>query len=289
MLQMNILYIGSSAALSLIPFKKLLSENFTVSAVGVVTPIVFDKKIIALENESLALAANALAIPVIDFSQAAQDIVAQCEEYAIDVILMSCYSRRLPDEVINLVEKRCFNMHPSLLSRFRGPEPVFWQMKSGSDIGVSWHQVIHDFDAGNIVAQKKIFLDDGATHSEIDSQLAETGAELMLKFLSDLAQDNLTPAPQDPGTASYYPYPQKHDFEIDLNYSAQQIYNFMSATQAFSIPFLCRINDRQFYLAEALDYDNNRTLESAEVQSDRLYIPCNGGVLIAAYTDKMST
>jgi len=285
---MNIFYIGSSGALSLIPFKKLLSEKFSVSAVGVVHPIVFDKKIIALENESLALAANALDIPVIDLSRPVQDIVTQCREHSIDVILMSCYSKRLPDEVIDLAGIACYNMHPSLLPHFRGPEPVFWQMRSGSDIGVSWHQVVHDIDAGDIVAQKKIFLDDGAGHSEIDLQLAETGAELMLELLSDIAADNLTPVPQDPEAASYYPYPQKPDFEIDLNQSARQIYNFMSATQAFSVPFLCRIDNRQFYLLEALDYDNNRTLESAEVQADRLYIPCNGGVLIAAYTDKMS-
>lgn len=284
---MNIFYIGSAGALSLIPFKKLLSEKFKVSAVGVASPITFDKKIIALENASLALAANASLIPVIDLSLSVPDIVAQCEEYSIDVILMSCYGRRLPDEIINLASKGCFNMHPSLLPRFRGAEPVFWQMKLAADVGVSWHRVLHDFDAGDIVAQKKVLLDDGANYSEITLQLAEAGAALMPALLSDLKKNKLHSSPQNPATASYYPYPQQHDFEIDLNYSAQQIYNFMTATQAFAMPYRCRLAGRQFYLDEALDYDNNLALESAEVQGKRLYIPCNGGVLIASYTDKI--
>ncbi len=285
---MNIFYIGSAGALSLIPFKKLLSENFAVSAVGVNKPIVFDKKIIALENESLALAANAAAIPLIDLSQAVPDIVAQCKEYSIDVILMSCYGRRLPDEIIQLANNGAYNMHPSLLPRFRGPEPVFWQMKAGADLGVSWHRVVNDFDAGDLVAQKKVQPDEGTDYLTICTELATAGSNLMLTLLSNLMQGSLNAMPQNSTDASYCPYPQKHDFEIELNTSAQQVYNFMSATKIFSMLYPCHIDGRQFYLVEALDYDNNGTLDAAEVQVDRLYIPCDEGVLIATYTDKIA-
>ncbi len=72
---MNILFIGSSGALSLVPFKSLLSSSHSISAVGVQNPIQFDNKIIALENESLALAANHSSIPVIDMSQPVDEIV----------------------------------------------------------------------------------------------------------------------------------------------------------------------------------------------------------------------
>lgn len=286
---MNIFYIGSSGALSLIPFEKLLSNGFSVSAVGVFKPIVFDQKVIALENASLALAANAQAIPVIDLSQSVQTIVAQCEKYSTDVVLMSCYSKRLADEIINLTDAACYNMHPSLLPHFRGPEPVFWQMKLASEIGVSWHQVESVFDAGDTLVQKKIFPDEGASYTAINLQLAEAGAELMLQMLSNLRQVHQTRKPQDSAIASYYPYPKKHDFEIDLNNSAHQLYNFMRATKIFLTPYLCVIDDRAFYLNEALDYDNNLSLESAEIQGDKLYIPCNEGVLITTYTDKIST
>ena len=60
---MNILYIGSSGALSLIPFRKLLATEQSISAVGVYNPLFFEQKIIAVENESLALSAQQDAIP----------------------------------------------------------------------------------------------------------------------------------------------------------------------------------------------------------------------------------
>ncbi len=284
---MNILFIGSSGALSLAPFKRLLATEYSIKAVGIYKPVVFDNKIIALENESLALAANQSEIPVLDLSQSFQNIDDQCKKYSIDIILMSCYSKRLPDEIINLPAKGCFNMHPSLLPHFRGPEPIFWQMKMAEELGVSWHQVVSELDAGSIVSHKKVHLEEGARYSEINLQLAEIGADLMLELLADIEDETLTFTPQDAEAASYYPYPEQHDFTIDLSGSAQTAFNFMCATRVFAYSYLCQFGNHQFLLDEALDYDNNRSLETVEVHGNSLYIPCNEGVLIASYTDKM--
>ena len=284
---MNIFYIGSSGALSLIPFKRLLAGGFNIVAVGIYNPVRLDSKIIALENESLALAANQANIPVVDLSRPVTGIVKHCAGLSIDVTLMSCYAKRLPDEVIQLAGKGCYNMHPSLLPAYRGPEPVFWQMKYASDIGVSWHQVDSDFDAGDIVAQKKVFPDDGLTHAEISMQLAENGSMLMLEMLSDISTGCLHKVRQDSEHSSYYPYPDRSDFVIDTAYDAQQVYNFMCATQAFGYAYRYQCGRHLLYLTSAVDYDNNRTLDTVEVHADKLYIPCNGGVLIATYTDKI--
>ena len=284
---MNILFIGSSGALSLSPFYKLLLSEYSVVAVAVYKPIKFQNKIIALENESLALAASKAEIPVIDLSQSLPELVAQISGITIDVIIMSCYSRRLPDVIIDLATRGCYNMHPSLLPRYRGPEPIFWQMRYADKTGVSWHKVVYEFDAGDIALQKEVFLDDGLSYSEISMFLAETGTDLMLKLLSEIASDSQTLIPQNADDASYCNYPESSDFVIDDRYSAQQIYNFMRATQVFSRSYLFQFDNYQFHLDAALDYDNNRCLETAEILGNRLYIPCNEGVLIATYTDKI--
>lgn len=284
---MNILYIGSSGALSLLPFKQLISSPYTIVAVGLNNPIVLHNKIIALENESLALAASQLDIPLIDLTQSQQAIRRQCMELSVDVILMSCYNKRLPDVLINLAEQGCFNMHPSLLPLYRGPAPVFWQMKEASQLAVSWHRVIHDFDAGDIVAQQKVSVEEGASYKEINHRLANTGADLMLRLLAQLSTDTIGGIKQDPALASYYPYPSEHDFVIDTRWTAQHAYNFMRATRDFGYPYRCQIGSHCYLLDEAVDYDNNDTLPKAQVKADRLYIPCNEGVLVARFTAKL--
>lgn len=285
---MNILYIGSSGALSLIPFKKLLSTEHTISAAGVYNPLVFTNKIIALENEPLALSAQQRGIPVIDLSQPVNDLCEQLSRLDIDLILMSCYSKRLPDEVVILADSGCFNMHPSLLPRYRGPEPIFWQMKEAGDIGVSWHLVTENLDAGDIVKQQKVMLDDGLSFEEINLVLANAGAELMITLLSDIQAQTLKKTPQDEKQASYYTYPEQQDFTVDTAWSAQRAYNFMRATQAYGYACHCKFGGFDLTLEQALDYDNNASLANVEVHGNRVYIPFNEGVLIATYTGKLS-
>jgi hypothetical protein len=61
----------------------------------------------------------------------------------------------------------------------------------------------------------------------------------------------------------------------------------MRATQAFGRPYHCQIGQHHYLLAEAIDYDNNDSLQEAEMKAKRLYIPCKEGVLIATYTVKL--
>lgn len=284
---MNILYIGSSGALSLIPFQKLLLSEYSVKAVGVFNPIVLDNRIIALENSSLSLFANQQNIPVIDLSQSVDLIVEQCKKISIDIILMSCFGKRLSEEVVALAKLGCFNMHPSLLPSYRGSEPIFWQMKYGSETGVSWHLVTNDFDAGDVVKQKVVILDDGASYQEISHAMADAGADLMVEMLTELSTAKLSASPQDQALSSYYPYPVKQDFVIDITWSAQHAFNFVRATEAFGYSYLCEIGNHHYMLDKALDYDNNDHLQEAEVSGNTLNIPCNDGVLIATFTGKL--
>jgi len=284
---MNILYIGSSGALSLVPFNLLKASQHSVVAVGIDNPIIFHDRIIALENESLALASMQHAIPVIDLSQSIESILQQCKALSVDLILVSCYGKRLPQALTDFPANGCFNMHPSLLPQYRGPEPIFWQMREGSDVGVSWHRVVHDLDAGDIVAQQKVTLEEGASYSEINLRLASAGADLLPALLTGLSAGTLTAKKQNPDSASYYPYPAADDFIIDTSLTAQQAYNFMCATKAFGRPYHCRIGEHHYLLAEALDYENNDSLQEAEITAKRLSIPCKEGVLIATYTVKL--
>jgi len=286
---MKILYIGSSGALSLVPFKRLLSSKYDVAAAGVYNPVVMNTKIIALENESLALAARQKNIPLIDLSAATDSILAQITDLSIDLILIACYSKKLPARIIKRLDNACFNLHPSLLPAYRGPEPVFWQMKQASTMGVSWHWLNEDFDAGDIALQTSLQLEDGLSYEAINRQLAETGATLMMKLLADYAAATLSANAQDNQQASYYPYPQQQDFVVDRQWTARHAYNFMCATYKFGQVYRCQYKSYSYLLGRALAYEIEADGDGKEisVNNDNVLIPCKQGVLIATYAGKI--
>jgi len=271
----------------MMPFHALCEMALTPVAVGIHQPVDINKKIIALQGESLESAAIQNNIPVLDLSAPIDQVLSQCEALAVDTILMSCYPRRLHERLIEYVAGDCFNMHPSLLPGFRGPEPIFWQMKLGSETGVSWHRVTAELDAGDVVAQSRVVLDEGADYDEICQALASKGSELMLTLLSEIERGALHGTPQSEPLASYYPYPLADDFSIDTCWSAEHAFNFMSATQKFAEVYRCETSGYCFYLKQAIDYDNNLTLETVETKGDRVYIPFKEGVLTASYADKI--
>ena len=109
----------------------------------------------------------------------------------------------------------------------------------------------------------------------------------MMMVLSELSTDGLVTTAKDPELVRYYPYPEEQDFAIDTAWTAQHAYNFMRATQVFGYGYRCRIGSHQYLLDKAIDYDNNDSLSAAEVKANKLYIPCNDGVLIATFTAKL--
>ena len=284
---MNILFVGSAGPLSLLPFKALLASTHTLAAVGIYQPLLFKDNIIALENESLALAAQQSAVPVIDLSRPVASVLPQLRELQVDVLLMACYGRRLPKALFDFPAHGSYNLHPSLLPAYRGPEPVYWQLKHGAATGISWHRVSEAFDSGDIIAQKKVYLEDGLSYQQINAQLASAGSELMAGLLSELENGQLQGKNQNPDAASYFPYPQAEDFVLDVRGSARRACNFMCATQEFGQTFSCTIAGREYRLARAMDFDPNRVLECVEVQGECLFIPFKQGVLIATVAGKL--
>lgn len=285
---MNIFYIGSSGALSLLPFETLLDSPHTVVAVGVHRPVMLEHKIIALENASLVLAAEQQGIDIVDLAEPVEEIVSCLEALSIDLILMSCFPRRLSSRLTSISPLGSFNLHPSLLPAYRGPEPLFWQMAAAASTGISWHRVSDTLDAGAIIAQKPVPLDDGLSYHEINQQLASHGAALMRQLLPHIEAGNLDEIEQEPAKASYFPYPQTQDFKVDRGLSARQAFNFMRATQVFNQPYRVESETDAFLLDRALDYDNNLQLDAFMVQRNRLYIPFSEGVLIGEFTDRIS-
>lgn len=279
---MNILFIGSSSLLSIIPLQALISSNYSVCAIATNEHSHSDFNVVS--SGAIQSLSFTYSIPLINLNNINSDVVAELESYQPDVILVSCYAGLIPQKILSIAKIGGFNLHPSLLPIFRGPSPLFWQFREGvDDFGVSLHRMSADFDTGNIIAQKKIAMDDGVSYTDATKLLANIGSELILTFLDNTSEKKFNETVQDNALSSYQSFPTKDDYTVNTFWSAKRIYNFIKAYKETDVFFLCEVNGDEFKLVDALSYQNIAYAEMGKeryvVDGDIITLACNNSYI----------
>lgn len=218
----NIVYIGSQGVLSNIPLRLLLQSGINIKAIALLpeTRKILENRPKSIADvkvgneESLSSSASLLEIaeqyqiPVIELSDQLEQSVNVLESVETDVILMSCFPRRLPAEIFQLPKFGCYNLHPSILPAYRGPSPVHWQCEHKvSESGVTVHRVNAEFDEGEIAIQKKIKTRLCVNKVELAYRLAILGGEAFIELVQAIEENTLKLVPQAEADASYYGFP----------------------------------------------------------------------------------
>ncbi|MCK4707239.1 MAG: hypothetical protein KAU21_01380, partial [Gammaproteobacteria bacterium] len=160
-------------------------------------------------SASLLEIAQSYQIPIIDLSDQLSESAEDLESIKTDLILMSCFPKRLPAEIYQLPKYGCFNMHPSILPAYRGPSPVHWQCAHKvEESGVTVHQVNAGFDEGEIAIQKKIKTRNCLNKVELAYKLALLGGEAFSELIQAIEDDRLSLVAQSDIDASYYGFPE---------------------------------------------------------------------------------
>lgn len=174
-----------------------------------------------------------------------------------DYFVTACYPRKLDDEVISLASHTCINIHPSKLPAYRGPDPIFWQLRLGeTDTGVSLHQINSVFDAGDLYSVVSVPYPAGARLAEIESQLLQPAVDV-LKDLVERTPD-LTPCCQpETHDATWFPNPCSDDYIISSDSKARVCFDFVRAYANMNLPIALQVKDRMLHVRDALEICTN--------------------------------
>ncbi|MEJ2344783.1 MAG: formyltransferase family protein [Gammaproteobacteria bacterium] len=210
--------------------------------------------------------------------------VAQLETLSPDLIVVACYPNLFPPALLSLPRYGCLNLHPSLLPRYRGPAPLFWQFRLGETHGgVTLHYMSDTPDGGPILAQAPMTLPDGIARIEATRRLAEHGADLLEQTLSRVGSGTLHPTPQDEARRTRYPWPEARDFEVPWYWPARRAFNFIRGTTGpGQTHTVITGTGRRLRVSDALGYTEREVLEDEyQAAGKRLRIGFSDGVLDA--------
>ncbi|MDO8663549.1 MAG: methionyl-tRNA formyltransferase [Candidatus Wildermuthbacteria bacterium] len=141
-----------------------------------------------------------------------------------DLGIVAAYGQILPRNILDIPKYGCLNVHPSLLPKYRGPSPIQTAILNGDkETGVTIMKMDEKMDHGKIISNSKFLISNKITNFELTKQLAETGAELLIKTIPDWVEGKIKPQEQNEAQATYTKLLKKEDGRIDWNQPADYI------------------------------------------------------------------
>jgi len=147
-----------------------------------------------------------------------------------DLIVVVAYGQLLPAAILALPPLGCFNVHASLLPKYRGAAPIQWAILNDEpETGVTIMRMADKLDTGDILAQRAAAItpDDDAT--TLHERLARIGAELLVGTLENVVNNNSIARPQIEAEASYARKITKEDGRLDWSQPARSLWNRLRA------------------------------------------------------------
>lgn len=149
-----------------------------------------------------------------------------------DVVVVAAYGRILPRDILDLPPLGCINVHASLLPKYRGAAPINWALYHGDQVtGVTVIHMTPKLDAGPCIAQAELPIEPEATAPEVEEQLSQLGARLVVEAVDRLEAGTAEPLPQDPALVSQAPRLTKQDGAVDWSRPAESIRNQIRAME----------------------------------------------------------
>jgi methionyl-tRNA formyltransferase len=152
------------------------------------------------------------------------EVLEQLRALSPDAMVVVGYGQILPQPVLDIPPQGIFNVHASLLPKYRGAAPIQWAIANGESVtGVTIMKIDAGLDTGDMLMKWETPIGPEETAPELSARLALAGAELLSKTLRELP--NITPQPQNDAEATFAPILKKEDGHISWTMPAQQIVN----------------------------------------------------------------
>ena len=144
-----------------------------------------------------------------------------------DLIVVVAF-RILPPEVFTIPRLGAFNLHASLLPKYRGAAPINWAVIRGEEeTGVTTFFLQEKVDTGSILLQARLRIGPDETAGELHDRLAELGSQIVLQTVRTIEMGSVRAQSQDDSLASSAPKIFREDCSIDWHKPSQQIHDFV--------------------------------------------------------------
>ncbi len=286
---MQVVFLGT--AKFALPSLKALHEGADYQVTGVITqpdrPAGRGHRLTFAPVKSMA---QQFAIPLFQSERVRDDPKALefLQERRCELIVLVAFGQILPPEFFNYPPFGTFNVHASLLPRYRGAAPLEHALIHGeTETGVTVMKLDESLDTGDILSQTTLPISENITAGELEHELAYTGANLLLKTITAYASGQIKPRPQDHNRATYASRIQKEQARINWTRCGEEIHNWIRALNPRPVAFAVFRGERvRVWRSEKVSPGDQvgsarHPGEVLEFNQARIVVRCGEGSLLA--------
>lgn len=148
--------------------------------------------------------------------------VEKLKQYPADIYVVAAFGQLLSQEILDIPEFGCLNIHASLLPKYRGASPIQHVIIDGEEkTGITIMQMDAGLDTGDMLYQKEIVISPKDTYASLHDKLMVLGGEAIVEALPLLEQGKLVPRKQEDALSCYAHLIDKTMGELDFTKSAE--------------------------------------------------------------------
>ncbi len=209
-----------------------------------------------------------------------EEFISGLKKIKPDLMVVVAF-RILPPEVFTIPEKGAFNLHASLLPKYRGAAPINWAIINGeTETGVTTFFLEEQVDTGNIIMQARCPIGENETAGELHDKLAKIGAGVVVYTVRMIEQGRAETSPQDESLTSRAPKLTKKTGKINWTAPARNVHNLIRGLSPIPAAYTF-INDTmlKIYRSEVVDESTEKNPGTIIRADDELHVAAGKGVV----------
>lgn len=238
-------------------------------------PVPSPVKVCALEHNIPVLQPRRVKAP---------EAVEELKTYQADIYIVAAYGQILSQEILDIPEYGCLNIHASLLPKYRGASPIQHVIIDGEErTGITIMQMDAGLDTGDMLYHKETVIGSEDTYETLHDRLMELGGQAVTEALALLEQGKLTPKKQDDSQSCYAPLIGKSMGEIDFSKTAEEVDRLIRGLTPWPSAYT-KFRGRQLKIWKAVpdreqDASGHVPGEVLRVEKDAVTVATGGGTL----------
>ena len=196
------------------------------------------------------------------------EFIEELKSIDADLFIVIAF-RMLPEIVWTMPRLGTFNLHASLLPRYRGAAPINWAVINGdTETGVTTFFLKHEIDTGDIIQQKRIDIHPEDNVGNVHDALMHLGAQMVVETVKEIENGNVTTTPQPAGDNIPAPKIFKDTCHINWDESAVKIHNLVRGLSPYPAAWTTFVDSRN------PDIKNDIKIFETKISEEKL---SNGG------------